>query len=239
MSDFTDRMKSYEQAESGRRFENLKPVIARIDGRSFSRLTRDMNKPFDDKFSDAMIYSTIQLVKETNACIGYTQSDEITLIFYSESIQSQIWFDRKIQKMTSLLAAHASIYFYKALGRLDITPTFDARTYQVPNKIEACNVLRYREGDAIKNSIGMAARSIFSHKELLNKSTIDQLELMKVVGVDWNDYRPHFKRGSYIKRQPINAMVGDLEVIKRPATLLEMPLLSSVDIEDIELMIFG
>ncbi|KKL92895.1 hypothetical protein LCGC14_1880070, partial [marine sediment metagenome] len=108
MSDnFGDRMKMYEKAESGRRFMPLLPVYARLDGRSFSRFTKGFNRPYDKRMSEAMIDTTKYLVEETNALIGYSQSDEISLVWYSDSIDSQIFFDGKIQKMVSVLAALA------------------------------------------------------------------------------------------------------------------------------------
>lgn len=45
METFGDRMKTYESIETGRKFIPLLPVYARIDGRCFSKFTRDMDRP--------------------------------------------------------------------------------------------------------------------------------------------------------------------------------------------------
>ena len=84
MSDLADRMKMYEDVESKRRFMPFLPVIARLDGKNFSRWTKGLARPFDDRLSQLFINSTERLIEETNACIGYTQSDEVSLIFYSK-----------------------------------------------------------------------------------------------------------------------------------------------------------
>ena len=110
--DFGDRMKLYEGMEAGRRFMPLLPVLARIDGRSFHSFTRGMDRPFDAVFSNAMVDTTAALVRETGACMGYTQSDEITLAWYSDNPKTQIWFDGRIAKMTSQLGAQATLIFY-------------------------------------------------------------------------------------------------------------------------------
>jgi tRNAHis guanylyltransferase len=89
-----DRMKGYESAEAGRRLMPLVPVMARIDGRCFSSFTRGMRRPYDPTMSEAMIDTTVQLVKETNACMGYTQSDEITLAWHSTDPKSHIRKER-------------------------------------------------------------------------------------------------------------------------------------------------
>lgn len=91
----------------------LTPIIARMDGRSFHTFTKGLKRPFDKNFSDCMIKTTELLVKETGACIGYTQSDEITLVWYNGNPTSQIWFDGKVQKMVSQLAAQATLFFYR------------------------------------------------------------------------------------------------------------------------------
>jgi len=96
-----DRMKLYESAEASRRFMPLLPVLARIDGRCFSSFTKGMERPYDSVMTDMMIATTAALVSETNACMGYTQSDEITLAWHSTDLKSQIFFDGRIMKMTS------------------------------------------------------------------------------------------------------------------------------------------
>ena len=50
-------MKGYEAVETARRFDVHLPIYARIDGRSFSRFTRGMARPFDIRMIDAMIDS--------------------------------------------------------------------------------------------------------------------------------------------------------------------------------------
>lgn len=204
-----DRMKGYEMAEAGRRFMPLLPIMARIDGRCFSSFTRDLERPFDLKMSRAMIATTVELVSETNACMGYTQSDEITLAWHSLDPKSQVWFDGRISKMTSQLAALATLHFYRRVcDAMDFEyrerlPAFDARVWQVPNRTEGANVFLWREWDATKNSLTMAASELYSHKELHGKNGSEKHELLFAKGINWNDYPPEFKRGAYVQRRRI------------------------------------
>ena len=103
--DFGDRMKLYEGAESSRRLMPLLPIMARLDGRSFHSFCRGLNRPFDERFKSLMVSVTKFLVEETNAVVGYRQSDESSLCWYSDNIKSQVFFDGRIQKMCSILAA--------------------------------------------------------------------------------------------------------------------------------------
>lgn len=112
MSDvFGDRMKKYEQIEAGRIFLPNLPILVRIDGKGFSKYTKKLNKPYDIRFSDIMINVTKFLVKQTNACIGYTQSDEITLVLYAKELNQEIFFAGKIQKMVSVISSMATAKF--------------------------------------------------------------------------------------------------------------------------------
>ena len=94
--EFGARMKSYESSETARRVDVQLPIYARIDGRSFSRFTRGMDRPFDQKMTDAMIETTKHLVHETHAKIGYTQSDEISLVWLADGPESDVFFSGKI-----------------------------------------------------------------------------------------------------------------------------------------------
>ena len=217
-----DRMKLYEGAEAQRRFMPLLPIIARIDGRAFHAFTRGMERPYDPGFSACMVDTTVALVKETNACMGYTQSDEITLAWHSTDIKSQVWFDGRIQKMVSQLAAQATLHFYRlVLARMpdyaDRLPTFDARAWQVPNRTEGANVFLWREWDATKNSLSMAADAHYSHKELHGKNGADKHDLLMAKGVNWNDYPTFFKRGTYVQRRTVLRPFTATEIESLPA----------------------
>lgn len=246
-----DRMKLYEMAEAGRHFMPLLPILARVDGRCFSSFTHDMRRPYDPVMTNAMIATTVSLVGATNACMGYTQSDEITLAWHSPDPKSQIWFDGRISKMTSQLGALATLYFYRLVyGSMDSKyserlPTFDARVWQVPNRTEGANVFLWREWDCTKNSLTMAASEYYSHNELHGKNSTDKHEMLFAKGVNWNDYPTAFKRGTYVQRRrvvrPFTASERvdlprkheahsnpDLEVERWQIVIIEMPIFQSV-----------
>lgn len=214
-----DRMKSYEMEIAGRKLLPLVPAMARIDGRSFSSFTRGMERPYDARFSALMVETTKYLVQETNANMGYTQSDEITLTWLSTSPASEILFNGRIQKMESVLAGMTTAFFITALSdhrERDKMPHFDARVWSVPNKEEGANTFLWREFDATKNSISMAAQAYFSHKELMNKHGGDMQEMLFQKGINWNDYPDFFKRGSYIQRRKTLRKFSTDELDKLP-----------------------
>ncbi len=220
--DFGDRMKMYEQVEAGRRLMPLLPVVARLDGKSFHTWTADLTRPYDVRLINLMQELTQFLVDKTGARIGYTQSDEISLVFYSDSTDSQIFFDGKIQKINSVLASMASAYFnchaVKAFSPV-VKPLafFDCRVWNVPNKHEAANAILWREQDASKNSVSMLARHYFSHKELHGKSGPEMQEMLfQKHSINWNVCPSFFKRGSFYSRRKILKELTGPELLKIP-----------------------
>lgn len=219
--DLGDRMKEYESQEAGRRFLPLLPVVARLDGKNFSKFTRGMERPYDKRLSDLMVQTTAYLVKETNACVGYTQSDEISLAWYSTDVKSQIYFDGRVQKMVSVLAAECSVYFNNwceegFLRASSTRPVFDCRVWQLPTLEEAANTFLWRELDASKNSVSMAAQEYFSHKELMHKSGKEKVEMLFRKGVNWNDYPAFFKRGTFVQRRTVKARLSPEDLVDLP-----------------------
>lgn len=203
-----NRMKAYELAEAGARLMPRLPICARIDGKRFSKFTEGLPRPYDVRLSKLMVETTKYLVDETVARIGYTQSDEISLVWFDEDPKAQRFLDGRVQKLTSILASMTTAFFNKHLPaaipeRADALALFDCRVWAVPTKDEAANVLLWRELDATKNSVSMATRAHYPHAEVVDQNNAAMHELLFKKGVNWNDYPPFFKRGTFVRRQPL------------------------------------
>jgi len=224
MSDKTplgDRMKRYEKREAGRRLMPLVPACVRIDGKRFSRWTNGLARPYDERLSRAMIETTKRLVDETGAVIGYTQSDEISLVLFTSDPKQQLFLDGRLQKLASILASMTTAFFNAEVAqripeRRDRPAIFDARVWSVPNRDEAANTLLWRERDATKNSLSMAAREHYSHGELMNRDGAQLHDLLHAVGVNWNDYPAFFKRGTFVQRQRVGRPFSADEIAALP-----------------------
>jgi tRNA(His) 5'-end guanylyltransferase len=213
---FGDRMKEYEQSEAGRKGLKYLPICVRLDGKNFSKLTKNLERPYCKLFHNLMIEVTKILIKETGANIGYTQSDEISLIYHNTKINSELYFNGKFQKLTSVLASMATAHFNNIsvnIPFLNDLAIFDARAWNVPNVIEAVNTLLWREMDATKNSITTLARCYYSHNEIKNKSCKEMLDMLYNKNVLWNKMPAEFKRGTYIVR--VSKTLDEEELKKR------------------------
>ena len=124
-------------------------LVARIDGRGFTRLTKEIHpfdRPFDVRIRDMMLTTTEALLTEFDATYGYTQSDEISLLF---SIRCDL-FSRKLRKLNSVLAGYASARFALALQSM---ASFDSRISELPTAKDVVDYFRWRQADAHRNAL--------------------------------------------------------------------------------------
>lgn len=247
MTKLDEKQKYYEGKEAQRSLTDGLPVIVRLDGRSFHNFTKGMVRPYDPKMSLCMQDTTRHLVEVFHPDIGYTQSDEITLIWKNEELNQDFIFGGRLQKLTSILSASASVMFNKLVAthlpeKAELMPTFDARVWQVPNLLIAYENLLWRESDAVKNSITMAASAYYSHKELHGKNSSEKQEMLFQKGVNWNDYPDFFKRGTYFARKKVfkvlpQEILYSIPEAKRPTGPIErhevlpldLPILSKIE----------
>lgn len=217
------RMKEFYEAVPKTRLVRRTPVAIRIDGKAFHTFTRGFEKPFDEVLGKAMRETMKYLCENIQGCVlGYTQSDEITLILIDyKKLTSSAWFDYEVQKMCSIAASMATMAFNKFFDSEvrkwsyenqsnttvnDLRSTyynailkgamFDARVFNIP-KEEVANLIYWRQLDATRNSIQMVGQVNFSHNELQNKSCNEIQEMLfQEKDINWNDFPTHLKRGS-------------------------------------------
>lgn len=218
-----DRMKAYEAPSTSRKAFKGQPLIARLDGKSFHTFTKGLKRPYDTGLSDLMVFLTERLVDRFQARVGYTQSDEITLAWYYQPHETAEYpFDGRFQKLESLTASYAAAvfnanleaYLFEKVGELAI---FDSRAFVVPTLKEAYHAFLWRQQDAVKNAISMAAHTYFSHKSLQGLHGPQMQErLFQEKGINFNDYPAFFKRGTFVKRHKILKELNEFELEKIP-----------------------
>ena len=218
--DIGTRMKNFYEQIPKTKLMRRCPVAIRIDGKAFHTYTRHFKRPFDSVLMRAMQETMKYLCENIQGCVlGYTQSDEITLILVDyEKINSSAWFDYEVQKLCSVSASMATMRFNQVFARLvqevkeeetedpkyikvldkacETGAMFDSRCFNIP-KEEVTNLVYWRQLDASRNSIQMVGHANFSQKQMHGKSTGDiQDMLMLEKNINWNDFPVACKRGS-------------------------------------------
>lgn len=176
-------------------------MVARIDGRNFTRLTKETHKfeaPFDERFRDYMIETILHLMNcGFNVIYAYTESDEISLLFHPE----ENLFSRKLRKYNSVLAGEASAKFTLLTG---VMACFDCRISQLPNVKDVIDYFRWRNEDASRNALnahcywalrkkGLGVSK--STKELEGISVSEKNEILFQNGINFNNLPKWQRRG--------------------------------------------
>lgn len=114
--DLGTRMKEFYEGVPKTRLMRRTPVAIRIDGKAFHTFTRGFKRPFDEILIKSMQETTQYLCEHIQGCVlGYTQSDEITLILVDyKNLDSSAWFDYEVQKLCSISASMATMAFNQA-----------------------------------------------------------------------------------------------------------------------------
>lgn len=209
MDSLGQRMKRYE-AVTDMTLTPRMPCVIRVDGKSFHQWTRTVQaaRPFDEALHTLMIRTMITLCEQfQGAVMGYTQSDEISVILQDYwDIATEPAFGKRVLKLVSIAASLATAIFNDAARHVyaESVPwaLFDARAFVLPLD-EVVNYLIWRQQDAVRNSIRMVGYTYFPHTELKNVSNAAlQDRLWHERGINWNNYPIWAKRGSCAIRNP-------------------------------------
>ncbi|WP_419905001.1 tRNA(His) guanylyltransferase Thg1 family protein [Kiloniella sp.] len=176
-------------------------IVVRLDGRGFTKLTREVHNfeaPFDSQFRDHMVATVAHLMEcGFNVIYGYTQSDEISLLFHL----GDETFGRKERKINSVLAGEASAKFSLSLGAM---ACFDSRVCQLPNAQKVVDYFRWRNEDAHRNALNshcywmlrkQGENAQAATNQLKGMSVADKNELLFQNGTNFNEVPTWQKRG--------------------------------------------
>src|SRR3954469_22458838 len=202
-------------------------MVARLDGRSFTRLTKEVHQfeaPFDARFRDLMLATAEHLMAECgfNIVYGYTQSDEISLLFSLEENS----FKRKLRKLYSVLSGEASAKFSLLLGAIAV---FDCRICELPSVDLVVDYFRWRNEDAHRNALNAHGYWLLRKKgkavgeataAMSGLSVAQKNELLFQNGVNFSDLPLWQKRGSGLyweefDRLAENPVTGEQAVARR------------------------
>ena len=129
-----------------------------------------------------MIRLTKFLVEETGAIVGYTQSDEISLTWHSTDHKSQIFFDGRVLKIASVLAAQASVKFNGLMFAKGVNfngyPSFFKRGTYIRRKK---SLMAFSQDEINKLPAKHAART--NPKLMVERSTVDVFDMPPITTV--------------------------------------------------------
>tara|TARA_Y100000034_G_scaffold136985_1_gene218005 strand:- start:12412 stop:13203 length:792 start_codon:yes stop_codon:yes gene_type:complete len=217
-----NRCKQYERS-SDQVLTPYMPIILRLDGNSFSKMTKKMEfeKPFDEEFRKGMEEAMKALMEYLGASFAYSQSDEISILLFNRDKPGKL--GDRVSKLCSLTASIASNGFNKYF--LDtrnefLSVNFDCRAFNVPER-DVNNIFLWRQRDAYKNAVysyayyqlqkelGMSKKEVFNL--LMKKNVQEKNEIIyQKLGFNFNDLDTKFKRGFSLIRKDVEVSVKEL-----------------------------
>jgi len=218
-----DRMKAYER-ETRTYLPARTFSVIRLDGASFSRWTRGLERPYSTRMLDAMGESMLGLCEQIPGVVcAYTQSDELTVVMQDFANQdTQPWYGGAVQKITSVSASMMTALFARHFQ--DRPPAmFDARVFTVPNRVEAANALMWRGLDCRRNAISMLASQHFSAKQLHGVPTDERRQMLIDAGVALDAADPRFMLGQFARQVTVlrtsykDRRTGETVMLAEPA----------------------
>lgn len=215
--DIGDRFKAYEACFDYSLPRRL-PLVIRVDGRAFHGIK--LEKPFDVDFLDCMLWTAKALCGEVQgAVLAYQQSDEISIVARDDMRpNTDAWAGKRLSKVVSWASAISTAAFNERSEGEYGRRHFDARAFVLPDLSEVTNYLIWRQQDATRNSVSMAAHAEFSHKSLHCVNSNGMLDRLREAGKPWEEAPTHFKRGAVVR--PVKVMraveyLGGQEVERR------------------------
>lgn len=204
MESLESRMKRFEGIDDTQALPGVF-LVARVDGRSFTRLLRDelgLDRPFDERVRDAMVAAGQRLLTcGVRGVFAFTQSDELSVLLHRDDTA----FDRRLRKLNSVLAGEASAAFSLALG---VAGAFDCRVLQLPRREDVRDYFLWRAEDGVRNALsawcywtlrreGLSRRAVTRQLEGLGRAA--KHELLFSRGINFNDV-PAWQRGGVALR---------------------------------------
>jgi len=188
-----------------------------VNGRSFSKLTSLLDKPFCPKFAECILSTMMQLCTNIEgALFAYQYNDEIVVVARNDQGQDTLpWYDNRVQKICSVTASIATLHFNKCAAALDLNllgePIFTSQVFAVPNIVEATNTLICKQQNNFHTSIQAACfyellkkNDKNAIKEMLSGLSMDErIDLLhQECQIDFNEYPGVFRRGAACYKVP-------------------------------------
>lgn len=203
------------------------PVVIKIDGRNFSRATKNTHKPFCKKTMALLNGTMLALAKKIDGVVfGYQYMDKIILILRNDrNSEEDPWFGNECQKMASVSSSIATYECLSQLWAMSEAPqlegeiTFSSHVFGVPSINEAINYLLYRQFRCMQSAVNDAVQSVLwprygekTNDILEDKNLDERRKILDEAGFDFDSMPSSFRHGSaaYLVPSLVNTMQGQV-----------------------------
>jgi len=229
-SPFNNRHDAYEDAYDFKIISKL-PVLINVSGRSFSRLTRRLDRPFCNKLINVFKNTLLQTICQLDGAVfGFQYSDQFVFVLRNDrTFDDKPWYQNKIQDINSIVSSLISVNFFKnlvledELNELDGDAIFKTKVFALPSLNEVVNHLILKQqfcyGDAIFRATQAEFTKIYGKLEtdklLYGKKLDEKIGLLQdSCQIDYETYYPKsYRLGVAVYKIPkiIKSSNGDFQ----------------------------
>jgi tRNA(His) 5'-end guanylyltransferase len=218
------------------------PVVIKIDGRSFSRVTKHAQKPFCHKTKEIFDRTMLAMVKQIDGAVfAYQYSDKIIFILRNDrSPEEDAWFGNNITKMAAVSASMATYEFMTNLWGVEGAPnfegsiTFASHAFGVPSIKEAVNYLIHRQWRCMNAAVNDAVHSVLWPRYgrqtaiiLEEKDMNQRRQILDEAGLEFNSLPAAYRLGTAAYLIPTLAQTAQGQVTRHKWALdFDIPVLS-------------
>lgn len=223
---FQQRHQVYEAAYDNIIINRL-PIVIKLDGRSFSKLSENLQKPFDHNLTAIFNDTMLSLAKQIDGVIfGYQYSDKIIFILKNDKTKdTDPWCGNKIQALASLSASIATYEFMVHLWEMDPILnlngpiSFKSKVWAIPDNNEIINQLILRQYACVQHAVNESVHSVLKTKygaetnQLLEGKTLEQRkQILSESGISFDSLPKIYRNGSGVYLTPtlINTPQGQI-----------------------------
>lgn len=211
------RLEHYSKIEYRQLIPQL-PIVIEFNGRNFSRLCKNLKKPFDDDFDHAFLMALFYSLKEIPSTVFAYQYADKALLILNSSKNSVPWMDNVVNRMISV---SASIFTgaLKDLISISNPPiqklgdvVVETNVFVLPKLSEASNYCLSRQNQAYSYAIQQICLAFLLPKYgkaktlslLSGKKDFEKQELLlKQFDISIEHYSKSFYRGNAIYKRPL------------------------------------
>lgn len=197
------------------------PIVVCLDGVGFRHVTRYLQKPYDEKFHNAMIETSRRLAHHFGLNFIMTASDEITIVRYNKDERFSIWCGQSRDRILSSVSSLASTILADACRSCDIQlawhPSFAGHVCNAPTEESAAQLVLGIERRHHKRSISNMVHYYLGKQD--DVASISELKRrLSSAGYSWESMPHKFKHGTAFRREMSSGdeMKFRLKVVQRP-----------------------
>lgn len=205
------RMNELQNMTKGITLNEYIPICLKISCANFAELTKELVKPFDVRFNQAMIKAMNFVLEKTDAKLGYTYQGEayFTYFKWSETDKSSVNLDTQqlTAEVISLFTAKLNVALMEYFPEKDMLAYCSSKVWNVPSIMDAAELYACEQTKCFKVAVDQSVKHFAPQVSSENMNVIQKLQLLKEYGVKPSNLPEFFITGTFSMKTCVENVV--------------------------------